>query len=316
MFNNLQQMVVLATIAKEKNFTRASEQLNISKSQVSKILKQLEVRLGCQLVQRSTRSVILTDIGKQYASFGEHLIETMDEADALAAGYSDQVKGTLRIGLAQSFGLNQITPLLQKFQTHYPDVSLEINLFDRKPNLLEERYDCWIAVHETLPEGMVARKLAECRFITVASPEYIAQHPTIRQPSDLTEHNCITYYGKRRKYEQWEFTKNDEHQSIHVHGKYRVDNAPAICEAAKLGMGVAYIATYLLNNELAENKLVQLLADWEADMPLPIYLVYPRRQFLAPKMRCFIDFMVQQIGDPLFGIIIFLNNKYYFWFLL
>ena len=300
MLNNLQQMVVLATIAKEKNFTRASEQLNISKSQVSKILKQLEIRLGCQLVQRSTRSVVLTDIGRQYASFGQHLVETMDEADALAAGYRVQAKGTLRIGLAQSFGLIQITPLLQKFQESYPDIELEINLFDSKPNLLEERYDCWIAVHETLPEGMVARKLADCRFIAVASPDYIRQHPKIFHPSDLSNHNCIAYYGKHRKYEQWEFSKDNEHQSIHVHGKYRIDNAPAILEAAKLGMGVAYIATYLLSDELENGKLIHLLPDWKADMSLPIYLVYPRRQFLAPKMRNFIDFLVQHIGSPPF----------------
>ncbi|MFB1079037.1 LysR family transcriptional regulator, partial [Photobacterium damselae] len=176
MLENLHQMVILATISHEQNFTRAADRLGISKSQVSKQIRLLEERLGCQLVQRSTRTVVLTEIGLQYAEYGQQLLDTVNEAEAMVAGYRNEVKGVLRIGIAQSFGNHQITPALAEFQQLHPELELEISLFDHRPNLLEEGFDCWIAIHEHPPEGMVARRLANCHFMVVASPEYIAQH--------------------------------------------------------------------------------------------------------------------------------------------
>ena len=193
MLENLQQMVILAAIGHEQNFTRAADRLGISKSQVSKQVRYLEERLGCQLVQRSTRTVALTEIGLQYADYGQQLVDTVNEAEAMVAGYRNEIKGVLRIGIAQSFGNIHITSALAEFQKTNPELELEISLFDHRPNLLEEGFDCWIAIHEHPPEGMVARKLANCEFVVVASPDYIAQHGQPETPSDLRRHNCITY---------------------------------------------------------------------------------------------------------------------------
>ncbi len=302
MLENLQQMVILAAIGHEQNFTRAADRLGISKSQVSKQIRYLEERLGCQLVQRSTRTVALTEIGLQYADYGQQIVDTVNEAEAMVAGYRNEIKGVLRIGIAQSFGNIHITSALAEFQKKHPELELEISLFDHRPNLLEEGFDCWIAIHEHPPEGMVARKLANCEFVVVASPDYIAQHGKPETPSDLRRHNCITYQSRERKYVNWAFSRDGLQQSIRVRGNYRIDNAPAVLDAAVSGLGIAYLSTYLMTNELKDNKLIQLLTEWKTTVDLPIYAVYPRRKYLAPKVRCFIDFMADRMAQPPYKI--------------
>lgn len=296
MLENLQQMVILATVGHEQNFTRAAERLGISKSQVSKQIRYLEERLGCQLVQRSTRTVALTDIGLQYSEYGQQLLDTVNEAEAMVAGYRNEIKGVLRIGIAQSFGNMHITSLLAEFQKLHAELELEVSLFDHRPNLLEEGFDCWVAIHEHPPEGMVARRLADCHFMVVASPAYLEEHGTPKVPGDLRQHNCITYQSRERKYVNWEFTRDGVHQSVRARGNYRIDNAPAVLDAAKSGLGIAYLATYLLTNELENGELIHLLPEWKADLELPIYAVYPRRKYLAPKVRAFIDFMADRMS--------------------
>lgn len=298
MLENLQQMVILAAIGHEQNFTRAADRLGISKSQVSKQVRCLEDRLGCQLVQRSTRTVALTEIGLQYADYGQQLMDIANEAEAMVAGYRNEVKGVLRIGIAQSFGNIHITSALAQFQKLHPELELEISLFDHRPNLLEEGFDCWLAIHEHPPEGMVARKLSTCEFMVVASPDYLALHGKPETPSDLRRHNCITYQSRERKYVNWDFARDGVHQSIRVRGNYRIDNAPAVLDAAVSGLGIAYLSTYLMTDELEHNKLIPLLSEWKTTVELPIYAVYPRRKYLAPKVRCFIDFMAERMSQP------------------
>ncbi|GAL02921.1 transcriptional regulator LysR family [Photobacterium aphoticum] len=145
---------------------------------------------------------------------------------------------------------------------------------------------------------MVARRLANCHFTVVASPEYLANHGTPQVPGDLRQHNCITYQSRERKYVNWEFTRDGVHQSIRARGNYRIDNAPAVLDAAKSGLGIAYLATYLITNEIESGSLVPLLPEWKADLELPIYAVYPRRKYLAPKVRSFIDFMAERMSIP------------------
>ncbi|MCG7496456.1 LysR family transcriptional regulator [Vibrio sp. Of7-15] len=298
MLDNLQQMVILATVANEQHFTRAAERLGISKSHVSKQIRYLEERLGCQLVQRSTRAVSLTELGAQYAEYGQKLLDTVYEADALVAGYQDEIKGVLKVGVAQSFGNKHITQAFAEFKKLHPSLDLDVSLFDHRPHLVEEGFDCWVALHEDPPEGMVARKIADCRFIVCASPEYIEQNGSPTRPAELKQHNCITYQSRERKYIDWEFTRDGLHQTVRVRGNYKIDNAPAVLDAACSGLGIAYLATYLIENELENDKLVQLLPEWKADLDLPIYVVYPRRKYLAPKVRKFIDFLSEQFGNP------------------
>ncbi|WP_434361613.1 LysR substrate-binding domain-containing protein [Parasalinivibrio latis] len=298
MLDNLHQIVILATVAQEQHFTRAAEILGISKSQVSKQIRALEDRLGVQLVQRNTRSVSLTDIGVQYAEYGQQLLETVNEAEAMVAGYRDEVRGKLKVGVAQSFGNTHITRSFAEFHKRYPDLELEVVLFDHRPNLVEEGFDCWLAIHENPPEGMVARKVADCRFVVVASPDYLREKGSPCSPGDLRQHDCITYQSRERKYTDWPFSQGNNVQSVRVKGTYTINHAPAVLDAVKAGMGVAYLASYLINDEIQKGELVSLLQDWTPTMELPIYAVYPRRKHLAPKVRHFVEFITEFVGNP------------------
>ncbi|MBB1315946.1 MULTISPECIES: LysR family transcriptional regulator [Aliivibrio] len=298
MLDNLHQMVIFATVANELNFTRAAEKLGISKSHVSKQIKALELRLDCQLVQRNNRSVSITALGSQYAEYSQKLLDIAYEADALLDAHHGRISGVFKVGIAQSFGNRHITHALAVFQELYPELELEVSLFDHKPKLLEDGFDCWIAIHDDLPEGMVARKIADCRFIVAAAPSYLEKHGEPSRPAELSQHKCITYQSNERKFNEWEFTRDGVHQVVNVHSNFKIDNASAILDATKAGAGISYLASYLLENEFANGSLVRLLSEWEADMKLPIYAVYPRRQHLPPKVRTFIDFLSQQVGNP------------------
>lgn len=295
MLDNLQQMVVLATVAHEQHFTRAAEFLGISKSQVSKQIRYLEERLGVQLVQRNTRSVTLTEAGEQYAAFGRQIVETMQDAEAMVAGFRNEISGRLKVGVAQSFGNSQITQLLSCFQSQFPALELEVHLFDHRPNLVEDGFDCWLVIDEAPVEGMVAKKLGDCQFKLVASPSYIEKNGTPKHPSDLRDHNCITYQNIQRTYDQWSFQRDGSDQSVTVRGNYRINYAPAVLEATKSGVGIAYIATYLLGDEIKNGELNVLMKDWKPTMTLPVYAAYPRREYLAPKIRQFVDFLSENI---------------------
>ncbi|WP_087022599.1 LysR family transcriptional regulator [Thaumasiovibrio subtropicus] len=296
MLDSLQQMVILATLAHEENFTRTAEKLGISKSHVSKQISALEERLGCQLVQRSTRTVNFTEIGLQVAEYGDKLIGNVEEAEAIVAGYNNEVSGVFRLAAGLSLGTPFLSSLLAEFKSAHPHLKIELSLFDHSPKILEEGYDCWLAAHDQIPESMVARKIYDCEFMLVASPDYIRQHGELLTPDELKKHNCITYKAADRSFESWAFSKDSHVAEVKVRGDLRIDNAPAIVDAAKAGLGIAYVATYLLREEVLRGELIQLLPSWTPTLQLPVYAVFPRRKHLAPKVRKFIDFAIDKMG--------------------
>ena len=151
---------------------------------------------------------------------------------------------------------------------------------------------------EQLPLGMVARPLMKCQFLLVASPDYIEKHGQPDRPEQLVDHNCLVYQGEWHEHSVWQFKQGDDYCEIGVSGNFRVDNAPALKSAAVSGLGVVYLASYLLEDEIAKGTLVPLLEDWQLTHHLPLQAVYPRRKHLAPKVSAFIDFIKGHIGSP------------------
>ncbi|MBY6195977.1 LysR family transcriptional regulator [Vibrio hangzhouensis] len=302
MLDKYQQIIIFSTVAEELSFSKAAEKLDISKSQVSKQVRALEDRLNCQLVQRTTRAISLTEMGNKYAEHGRHLVETFQIAENAVLTHNEEVSGTLRIGIARSIGSKHIISLAHQFHNKFPNVELEIKSTDSRPDLIGDNLDCWIAIyeHSALPESMVAKKLSNCRFNLVASPDYLKKHGTPSTPLDLGSHNCIVYQGKERKYNRWEFSKGDEKVTVYAHGNLRLDDASSIFEATIAGVGIGYIATFLLSSEIEQGQLINLLPSWNLELNLPIYAVYPRRKHLAPKVRQFVDFMCQYTQSEVF----------------
>lgn len=298
MLKKAQQMVVFNTLTKQQSFTRAAQLLNISRTQVSKLVQQLEHRLGVQLVQRTTRSFSLTEAGRQFAVHCANIVDEIHEAESELEHDADHLQGSLRVGVAQSFALNHIGPYISKFHEEYPQLDLEMSLFDHKVDLITEQLDLWIGMIDSPPEGFVARHLTDCQFVLAASPDYLAKNGVPYHPNDLTQHNCITYCSRERKDNHWSFIKDDEEIKVKVKGNYRVDAADAIRDVTVTGNGIGYLATYLLRDELREGKLIRLMPDWHLNQYLPLYAIYPRHKFLPAKVNVFIDFVRSHIGQP------------------
>ncbi|MBY5944280.1 LysR family transcriptional regulator [Photobacterium rosenbergii] len=291
------QMVIFHTLVEAGSFTAAARTLGVSTSHVSKQLGVLESDLNVKLIQRTTRSLTLTEAGHHFAKYARQVVDAVSEANDTMALERDDVTGVIRLGLSQSFGTMHIIPAIEKLRQLYPDLQVELSLFDHKADMLADGLDLWITNFEHIPEGYVAQRLAETRFIVTASPKYLIEHPAPNHPSELVSHNCVTYQSRQRDYSCWDFTKEGESLTVKVTGNYRVDLAEAVRDAAVAGWGVAYLASYLLTDEFRDGKLIQLLPDWTANQTMPFYAVYPSRKHLPRKISAVIDFFKQYIGE-------------------
>ncbi|MGF1685454.1 LysR substrate-binding domain-containing protein [Photobacterium japonica] len=300
MIKKAQQMVVYNALIHQRSFTKAAQLLDISRTQVSKQIQQLEERLGVQLVQRTTRSFALTEAGERFAVHCANLVGEINEAESALLQSTDSLQGVLRVGSAQSFARHHLSPYIADFHLQYPQLDVEMSLFDHRVDLIAEQLDLWIGMTDSPPEGFVARHLADCHFVLAASPDYLAKHGVPYHPDDLKQHNCITYYSRERKDNLWSFQQGEASLSVKVTGNFRVDSADAILDAAVSGHGIGYLATYLLDKEFQEGRLVRLMPDWHLSQYMPLYAVYPRHKYLPQKVQAFVDFIRHHIGEPVY----------------
>ncbi|MGF1701666.1 LysR family transcriptional regulator [Photobacterium makurazakiensis] len=297
MHDRASQMVIFYTLAKAGSFTAAASQLGVSTSHVSKQLGSLEAELNVKLVQRTTRKLTLTEAGIRFSSYCEQVCNAVSDANDMMDDERDEVAGLLRLGLSQSFGTMHIIPAIETLRQRYPELQVEVSLFDHKADMLKDGLDLWITNYEHLPEGYVAQRLADSHFILAASPDYLIDKPIPYHPNDLSEHNCLTYQSRQRDYSQWAFAKGNESLCVKVSGNYRVDLAEAVRDATISGWGIAYLASYLLTDEFHDGKLIQLLPDWKASQKMPIFAVYPSRKHLPRKISAVVEFFRAHIGE-------------------
>ncbi|MGL4474381.1 MAG: LysR family transcriptional regulator [Shewanella sp.] len=298
MLELLEPIAIFTHVARAGSFSAAARRLGISKSKVSTQVADLEHKLGVQLIQRTTRSLSLTEAGHLLYEQGEELLRDADQAIASVHNLNDATRGLLKVGISQSFGAMHIIPALPEFMSRHPELELQITLLDHKVDVVSEGLDLLLTMSEQLPLGMVARPLMKSQFMLVASPGYIARHGMLERPEQLVEHNCLVYQGEWHEHSTWQFRKGDDYCEIGVTGNFRVDNAPALKSAAVSGLGIVYLASYLLEGEIEKGTLVPMLRDWQLTHHLPLQAVYPRRKHLAPKVSAFIEFIKEQIGTP------------------
>ncbi|EGQ9499501.1 LysR family transcriptional regulator [Vibrio cholerae] len=292
------QMALFAVLIQHQSFTAAAHALGVSVSHVSKQLAALEASLGVKLVQRTTRSFTLTDAGNLFYAQCHELLTIVTNAQSEMEDQRDEVAGLIRLGLSQSFGTLHVLPALEQLRQQYPELNVEVHLFDHKVDMLKEGLDLWITSNEQLPEGYVAQRIADCRFVVAASPDYLLRYGSPTEPMALMDHNCLIYRSWERDYTRWSFSRDGHNQTIKVAGNYSVDLAEAVRDAAVAGWGIAYLATYLLRDEFRTGQLIQLLPEWSANQQMPFYAVYPSRQHMPKKTSAVIEFIKQRLGTP------------------
>ena len=288
------EMAVFAKVVEEGSFSSAARALKLTPSAVSKQIARLEDRLGVRLLNRTTRRLSATEEGAAFYQRSARILADIDEAEAAVTQLHAAPRGKLRINCGIAFGKHQITPLIPEFLARHPELTIEMTLTDALSDLVEEGQDVAVRFGPLQDSSMVARQLAVSRRAICASPDYIERHGVPRHPADLAEQNGLPC-SNMPHLNEWIFKlpEGDEYR-VKADGNFTASNGETIHEMVLAGLGVARLAEFLVAPEVSEGKLVRVLEPFYRDIEVPINAVYPTRRHLSPKVRAFVDFLVEK----------------------
>ena len=287
------QMMIFARAVQEGGFSAAARALDLTPSAVSKQISRLEDRLGVRLLNRSTRHISLTDEGRAFYERCARITGEIQEAQDWVRGLKGVVQGTLRVASTVAFAKHLVLPVIPEFLQRYPELRVVLEVTDRLVDLVEEGVDVAIRFTEQLSDpSLVARRLAINRRVVCAAPSYLEAHGTPHAPEDLLSHNCLSLYTVS-SFNDWEFEGPEGARVLHVSGNFETNSADALYHAALSGLGIARLSTYLVGPDLKAGRLVRLLPDYVHEKA-SILAVYPQNRHLSPKVRAFIDFLVEK----------------------
>ena len=298
---DLSVLQTFVDVVNQGSFAAVARERNIDPSSVSRAIAALEKELGIRLLQRTTRQLSLTEAGMTYFQRIEPLVEEMQQAIAIATDLSGTPKGTLRVTASVSFGLTCIVPLLPKFRTHYPDLTVDLVLTDTNVDLLTERIDLAIRLGLLADSTLIAQRLMPTRYYVCASPTYLKQQGTPPTPEAIADHNCLLFplAGFRS---QWRFKlqhlQDQRELAVLVQGDTMISNAIALRQCAIAGMGLALLPNWLIDSYLQNGTLVDVFPDYDVtatDFSTAAWLVYPSRTYVSLKVRAFIEFLKQSL---------------------
>lgn len=288
---------VLAAVVESGSFARAAEALGLTASGVSRAVARLESRIGVRLLDRTTRSLRLTDDGARFYEQVVPLLGGIEEAAAYAAGTTQAVRGRLRINVDPYFSRLILAPRLGLFLDRYPDLQIEVVTRNEIGDLVADGMDVAVRFGEIpAKSSLIARQLFRTRVITVAAPSYLAKHGTPKLPADLADHTCIQYQDPLtgRPFE-WELRRGKKVVPIETRGRVLVNDAGTTLATCLAGIGIAQVFSLGMKPYLDSGQLVDLYPDWP-DETFPLHCFYPSRHHVPAKVRAFIDFCVEIIG--------------------
>ena len=289
--DRLHCMQVFVRVVEQGSFTRAADDLGISRSSVTAAFAELEARLNVRLMNRTTRRLSLTDEGRSYYEHCVRVLDDIAEAEDNLSGTRLAPRGRLRVSIPQSFVDEVFFPALMKFMRHYPQLTVEIVLTDRAVNLVEEGIDCALRAAPIASDAdLVARSLCSCSLITCVSRDYFAKNGQPRTLDELADHDCIQFVSPSTgRVRDWEFLIDGRLKTVTPHGRLRLNSLNATMESAVAGGGVAQIPDALAYRAILDGSLRAVLTDWIAPA-LPISLVYPGNRYVSAKVRVFADY--------------------------
>ncbi|MEP1591282.1 LysR family transcriptional regulator [Sulfitobacter sp.] len=296
MLDRLTGMEVFAEVARQGSLSGAARAVGISPTMATKHVNALEDRLGVKLVHRTTRRVTLTDAGRRYLDQVERVLSNIAEAEAEAAAERVEVAGQLRVALPVSFGTRQVAPLLPEFMRAYPRLRVDLGIDDRKVDMVAGGWDVAVRIGHNPDDTTIARKLASCRTVVSAAPDYLARHGTPETVADLGAHNCLSYtlshdVGPGR----WPFGREGK-VAAPVTGNLQADNGDVLVAMALAGQGLIYEPTFIVGDHVRAGRLEIVLLDHPpAEMP-GVYAIYPANRRPSAKVRAFVDFLAEHFG--------------------
>ena len=271
------------------SYATAAKALDISRSHASRLVTQLEARLGVRLLHRTTRKISTTHTGQTFYETSAPLLESLRSAEARAAAERDEVVGTLRVSLPVSFGRRYLAAEVAQFQRRFPGLDAQVDLTDRKVDLVGEGYDLAVRGGTIENASLVAKRLWPFRVLVVAAPDYLAAAPALAKPTDLVRHKCLVYSGMSNP-KVWRFKQGKDEISVTVTGRVLSNSTDAILENALAGLGVAYLPDFEVRDYLASGRLRQVVKNHDG-LAQHFWAVRPHRTHLPARVRAFLEFL-------------------------
>jgi DNA-binding transcriptional LysR family regulator len=296
--DRIDAMQAFVAVADLRGFAPAARKLGLSPSGVTRLVAALEDRLGARLLQRTTRSVTLTDVGARYLERIRRILADVEEAEASAEGERNRPSGRLVVSAPVGFGRLHVSPLMSAYLTRYPEVSAELRLADRMINLVEDGVDLAVRIGHLADSSLVARHVGEMRRIVVASPAYLKQRGEPKTPQAIASHATIQF-GAMSASPDWRFVEGNREIRVACTPRFTTNSADAAIQYAEQGGGLTRVLAYQAADAIKAGRLNIVLEKFE-EPPQPIHLVYPTSRLLSAKVRAFVD-LVLESSDWHFG---------------
>ncbi len=293
--DRIDAMNAFISVVHEGGFSRAAERLEMSPQLVSKYVSRLENSLGVRLLNRTTRKVHLTEAGTRYYQRAQLILEDLEDLESQLGDLQDSAQGLLRINAPVSFAARHLAPLLCDFQAAHPAVGIDLQLNDRKIDIIEDGVDIALRIGHLKSSSLIAKRLAPVRLVMCASPEYLAKHGTPTTLDDLKQHRYLRY-----RYMESQDSESLHHHLMNERIQHRdliSNNGDVLVQAAIAGAGIAIQPTFISGDAIASGQLRIVMPAYEPE-PMALYAVYAHRQLLASKVRCFIDVADGYFGEP------------------
>ncbi|MBE1293696.1 MAG: LysR family transcriptional regulator [Shimia sp.] len=290
----LESLRVFVRVVELGSITSGGRDLRLTPAVASNRVKELESRLGVRLFNRTTRNLSPTEVGKVFYDHARKVIETLDEAEAVVAGFSDKPRGTIRVTAPLGVGRRIVAPLIPAFADKYPNVDVQLRLSDRKVDLFEDGLDVAFVLGELKDSNLKLRKIADCDRVLVAAPEYLEAHGTPQTPDDLLgDHNCLLLRFPRSPEYFWTLQTENGLRKIEAKGRYDADDGDVLTQWALEGAGIANKPRFDVAQHLKSGALVEVLSD-TPPLPASFGCLYPHRKLQDPKIRLFVDFVASE----------------------
>lgn len=291
-------MQIFVTVVEVGSFTAAAQRLDRAKSAISRQIAALETHLGVQLLHRSTRRLSLTEAGREFYERALRILADLEEAELSLASEHSALRGRLRLAAPLSFGVQHLAPALNHFLLQHPELLIDLDLNDRRIDLVEEGIDLALRIGALPDSALVARPLMPISIRLCASPAYLQIHGHPKTPADLAFHAGLVY-GNVPEAQQWRLLDNKgKVHNIKVPARMRANNGDVLLRAALDGLGIAALPGFLVHDSLQSGGLLSLLTDYQSP-GTTAYMVYPSRHHLPQRVRVLMDFLIRHFaGTP------------------
>ena len=300
--DRFENMETFIRVVEAGSISGAAERMGVTKSSVSRRLKELEGHLGVELFHRTTRKMNLTDTGRSFYQQSVRILEDVLETEIATSKAHGELQGSLKIALPLSFGLMHMGPAINDFLEAHPQIEFDLDFNDREVDLIQEGFDLAIRIASLADSSLIARRLAPIQHVLCASPEYLDKHNEPKSLEDLQQHQCLAY-SLMHDHKTWRFTDNNNQQyKITFNPHIKASVGEYLRDAAVNGQGIVVLPTFIVYSEIENGSLLPLLPDYQP-WQIDAYAVYPQTRHLSQRVRAFVDFLVKRFeGIPYWDV--------------